>query len=112
MSEYPGRRRGDTQIGKLPPDFQPGDYWRYVREDGTPVSARSMGNNGDNLTDGVWGVCSPKGGGVGTLVHHTVREHEDGTCSIRPGDGSSNSVWVDRPDGFHGFLEHGVWRDT
>ncbi|WP_156718138.1 hypothetical protein [Nocardioides sp. Leaf307] len=65
-----------------------------------------------NLTGGVWGFVSPDGIGISTLALHTVREHDDGTISIRPGDGSSNSVLHSgAPDGqtWHGYVEHNVW---
>jgi hypothetical protein len=40
-----------------------------------------------------------------------VREHEDGTISVRPGDGSSNSILITGHDGeqYHGYIECGVW---
>ena len=119
-----GRRLPGTRFGELPldlDDLQPGDIWKYTNRDGTPVSARSLyttskslGSVEGNLTDGVWGYRSPDGNGIGTLGLHTVREHEDGTVSIRPGDGSSNSVLhAGGPDRltWHGYVEHCVWRE-
>lgn len=43
------------------------------------------------------------------LPVHTVREHEDGTISVRPGDGSSNSILVKQGDGqqWRGYIDHG-----
>ena len=93
--------------GELPEDIQPGDYWKCLSSDGTPVH---VGSEQGNLTGGVWMVCAPRGG-VGTLVHHTVREEEDGTISVRPGDGSSNSILMTGGPGaptWHGYIEHGV----
>lgn len=113
-----GRRLTDTEFGQLPldlDDLQPGDVWRYVNRDGTPVSAAALYRTTDttgNLTDEVWGYASPDGNGVGTLGLHTVRQHDDGTISIRPGDGSSNSVLHSggpTDQTWHGYVEHNVW---
>lgn len=117
-----GRRLPDTRFGDLPEtldDLRPGDYWRYTVGEGEqvrPVSAKAMYGDkaAGNLTDGVWGYVSPDGNGIGTLAAHTVREHEDGTISIRPGDGTSNSVLhsggaQDRT--WHGYVDHGVWQE-
>lgn len=110
---FPGRRLPDALYAEVPEDARPGDYWRYrSRKTGEPVvSAGSPGNG--NLTGGVWGIVAPSGA-YGTLARHTVREHEDGTVSVRPGDGSSNSILVTGGDGsvWHGYIEHGVWREV
>jgi hypothetical protein len=121
-----GRHRGDVRYGDLPDDLRLGDIWRYVGEDGSPLSARGHANGADpqapvhgNLTDEMWGyvvpMTSPSGSpGIGTLVLHTVRTEDDGTVSIRPGDGSSNSVlhtsrWKGEERQWHGYVEHCVW---
>jgi hypothetical protein len=111
-----GRVREPCRLGDLPEDVQPGDIWRYLNGDGTPISAKEMYSNTPavkgNLTDTVWGYMSPNGAGIGTLAIHTVREHEDGTVSVRPGDGSSNSIMHNRgePTQWHGYIEHNEWR--
>jgi hypothetical protein len=47
--------------------------------------------------------------GIGYLVFHTVREHDDGTISVLPNDGSSNSILVsDHRSSWHGFVYEGV----
>lgn len=104
-----GRRREDTLLGELPEDVQPGDYWRVITRDGEPMRSSTP----ENLTGGVWMVRPPRSG-IGTLVHHTVREHDDGTCSIEPDDGSSNSVLIDGGAGgsWHGYLYRGVWEEV
>ena len=106
-----GRRLPDTTFGELPDDAQPGDYWKYLdRETGEPLAANRPGN----LTNTVWGYYSPDGNGMGTLMLHTVREEDDGTISIRPGDGSSNSVLHSggaQGKSWHGYVEHGVWNE-
>ena len=66
-----------------------------------------------NLTDGVWGYYSPDGNGIGTMAAHTVREHDDGTISVLPGDGSSNSIFHQggNPNRtWHGYIFSGEWR--
>lgn len=109
-----GRRLPDIQFGDLPLDLEdvrPGDYWKYLdRQGGGPMKAPDAP---DNLTGTVWGICCPVVGGIATLTKHTVREHEDGTISVRPGDGSSNSIMVSAGSRrWHGYIEHGVWREV
>jgi hypothetical protein len=112
--EVAGRRLPDVEFGSLPDDPRPGDYWRYLK-DGEPMTLADGGRWSTNLTHGVWGFYSPDGNGMGTLMSHTVREHEDGTISVRPGDGSSNSI-LHRGGAqgkvWHGYVERGVWRET
>lgn len=115
-----GRRLPDVEFGRLPEGMQPGDIWRYVDKEGSPLSARAHCNGADpsakvhgNLTDGMWGFYSPDGNGVGTLTLHTVREHEDGTVSILPGDGSSNSIKHQGGNPhreWHGYVRHNDWQ--
>lgn len=111
MSTSQGRRRDDIPLGDLPYDVQPGDYWKYLKRDGSgPIHHEEAGN----LTGTAWGFSAPNGCGIGTLMKHTVRENDDGTATIAPGDGSTNSVLINGSDGrsWHGFLEHGVWRSV
>jgi hypothetical protein len=109
MEPVTGRRLRDVRFGDLPEEeLQPGDYWKYLNDDGEVMSVSQK----SNLTGTVWGYYSPDGNGIGTLLQHTVREHEDGTISVRPNDGSSNSI-LHRggPSGktWHGYVDHGVW---
>lgn len=94
---------------------EPGDYWRYVREGGEPMQCSDEQRRRGNLTGGVWGICAPNGA-IGQLMLHTVREHEeDGTISVRPGDGSSNSILISGGEAvasWHGYIEHGVWLEA
>lgn len=113
----PGRRREDVLYRGDPDDVQPGDYWRYVDEDGVPKVAKGSLEAAaavGNLTGGIWGIVTPNGR-RGTLVLHTVREHEDGTITVAPGDGSSNSILTsghdDRPE-WHGYIDRGVWSEV
>jgi hypothetical protein len=108
-----GRRREAAPFGELPDDIQAGDYWRVLTEAGEPRMVEHPGN----LTGGVWMVAAPLPNGafaLGRLEHHTVREHEDGTISVRPGDGSSNSIGMKAGNAgsFHGYIEHGLWRSA
>lgn len=106
-----GRRRPDTPLARLPDDIRRGDYWKVINKAGEPLHSPEPGN----LTGTVWMVVAPIGDGdgyaIGRLTKHTVREHDDGTISVRPGDGSSNSILItgahDRQ--YHGYIEHGVW---
>lgn len=105
-----GRRRGDLRMSELPDDIQPGDYWKVLGDDGEPLHLDRPGN----LTGTCWHVVAPLGEaggfGIGRLENHTVREEEDGTISVRPGDGSSNSILISRANAsWHGYIEHGVW---
>ncbi len=53
------------------------------------------------------------GYGIGNLTKHTIREEDDGTISVRPGDGSSNSILITGAHGrtWHGYIERGVWNE-
>ncbi|WP_284536306.1 hypothetical protein [Nocardioides sp. T2.26MG-1] len=111
-----GRRLPDTPAGRLPDAWEPGDFWKVLTADGArPVTPEEYSGAGrdysGNLTGTVWFVVTPNGL-LGGLSLHTVREHEDSTISIRPGDGSSNSVLIEGAGGksWHGYVEHGVWR--
>lgn len=116
-----GRRLADSLYGELPlelDEIQSGDYWKVVDADGVSLSARAHCNGANpeskvhgNLTDTVWRFMAPNGRTIGLLTIHTVREEDDGTISIRPGDGSSNSVLhrAGRPEEWHGYVEHGEW---
>jgi hypothetical protein len=59
--------------------------------------------------DGNW-YCRPPGckaDYVGNLTKHKVIEHPDGTITVSP------SILLKCGNGFqwHGFLEHGIWRE-
>lgn len=66
--------------------FKPGDY----------------GKIGD-----IWYACTPNGH-LGNLANHEVVEHDDGTITVSP----SILVGKDPSDNWHGYLEHGVWREV
>ena len=103
------RRRPDTPHGELPPEIQRGDYWKVLTRDGSkPLQSEFP----ENLTGTCWIIAIPMtyGYALANLMRHTVREHEDGEISVRPGDGSSNSILVTGHHGeqWHGYIEHGV----
>lgn len=69
-------------------DLLPGDYWRWAH--------------------GWAGICP--NGLTANLLGHTVVEHDDATVTVSP----SILVTYDGADGkkeWHGFLEHGKWKD-
>lgn len=107
-----GRRLHDTVIDRIPGEVRAGDYWRVLIEDSDGLRPMNV-TEPSNLTGGVWRVAAPMSYGyaIGTMTKHTVREHEDGTISVRPGDGSSNSILITGHDGeqYHGFIERGEW---
>ena len=55
------------------------------------------------MEDGVWYIRDPRGV-IGALRTHTVTEHDDGTITVSPS--------ILDPDGWHGYLERGVWREV
>jgi hypothetical protein len=100
-----GRRRPDTARGDLPDDLRDGDYWKVLnRVSGRPAKSEYP----SNLTGLTWEIYLD-GFGVAGLEQHTVREHEDGTITVAPGDGSSNSILVSKADGrsWHGYIRRG-----
>ncbi len=108
-----GRRLPDTYRGVLPKNIRPGDYWKVLnRGNGLPAKSEEP----SNLTGSVWMVSAPMSYGyaLGTLSFHTVREHDDGTISVRPGDGSSNSILITghHSEQYHGYIEMGVWKEV
>lgn len=108
-----GRRLADTQVDRLPADIHAGDYWRVLIDDSEGLRPVRV-TEPSNLTGGVWRVAAPMSYGyaIGTLTKHTVREHRDGTISVRPNDGSSNSILITghAREQWHGYIERGVWR--
>lgn len=107
-----GRRRPDTPHGDLPDDVRRGDYWKILDSS----SSRPLrSDEPSNLTGTCWMVVAPIGEGDGyaiaKLTKHTVRENDDGTITVAPGDGSSNSILITGPSGqqYHGYIEDGVW---
>lgn len=104
----------------LPEEVRAGDYWKLLNSDGKPATPRDITkrDHPGNLTGTCWMIAVPRpnsntGEGfiLGTLISHTVREHEDGTISVRPGDGSSNSILIRagaNGPSWHGYVNQGV----
>jgi hypothetical protein len=59
---------------------------------------------------GCWSAMPPGAPehGSGSLSNHDVTEHEDGTITVSP------SILIDMAPiwSWHGYLEHGVWREV
>lgn len=55
-----------------------------------------------------WHAMTPNGH-MANLAAHSIEEHDDGTITVSP------SILVSRPPFqpclWHGYLEHGVWRE-
>lgn len=105
-NEIQGRRLPDVEFAKnyeRRDQEQPGDYYRVLNDpDPYPPS---------NLTGQTWYVVAPNGVG-GSLHNHTVREEDDGSITVKPGDGSSNSILLSNGIGgltWHGYITHGLW---
>ncbi len=81
---------------------------RRIYPDAEGYLALEPGDYGKDLTGKWWcmpprGVNGPAAGGC--LVNHTVTEHEDGTITVSP------SILLPGACTYHGFLEHGQWRE-
>jgi len=93
----------------------------YPQEDGHLHLAE--GDYGFDPGVGHW-VVRPPGCHAGGIPDHGVVEHEDGTITVTPSivleDVASNNefiLWdVNEQNGlhisWHGYLEHGVWREV
>lgn len=47
----------------------------------------------------------------GWLGNHQITEHDDGTITVSPSI-LIQSTWASEPVQWHGWLEHGVWREA
>lgn len=107
-----GRRLADLEYGRIHGEVQAGDYWKVLDADGAPPASTEP----SNLTGTVWYVSAPMSYGyaISRLTKHTVREHDDGTITVAPGDGSSNSILITghRGEQWHGYIDHGEWRSV
>ena len=102
--EMRGRRLPDWEFtgASNMPKMEPGDYMKVLNHIGKPGPT--------NLTGEFWYVMTPNGI-LGNLGNHTVREEDDGSITVAPGDGSSNSILVGRGEGktWHGYITRGLW---
>jgi hypothetical protein len=97
-----GRRVKTNAAGWIDQPLEPGEYFKAAN----PVS--------DGSRAGSWYGKTPNGH-VCNLGGHSVIEHDDGTISVSP----SIRVWIGgyssgHPEQtlWHGYLEHGVWRQV
>jgi len=93
--ELQGRRLPDADFkGAIClPHMDPGDYMKVLVNPGGYT----------------WYVTTPNGL-LWNLANHTVREEDDGSISVKPGDGSSNSILVGTGDkSWHGYITRGLW---
>lgn len=51
--------------------------------------------------------CRPPGCHAGGIPNHQVIEHEDGTITVSP-----SILLEDADKTWHGYLEHGIWREV
>lgn len=89
-----GRRLPDA-TGLKGTRFAPGDYQKVT------FAAD------DSYMQGTLWYCMTPDGSLGNLGDHTITEHEDGTITVSPSiliSEGSKQLW-------HGYLEHGVWRE-
>lgn len=101
-----GRRLADTTWPDALPvsfdDMRDGDYW-FVKD-------------APQHNDGFKGSWMLYFHGVAGISKHHVIEHDDGTISVpQPGAGEpANSVLIaahGNCPGWHGYIEHGAWRE-
>ncbi len=73
----------------------PGDYWRNW-DDADEAGAFHES----------WSVIAPSGeSGTVTAAIWTLKTEPDGALTVSP------SIWYNKPKGWHGYLEKGVWRE-
>lgn len=91
--------RGDLTEGRRLPDAvfgKPGVGWDSWRREMKPGDYMKVDYDG---TVNLW-ICDPLGH-MGRVASHTITEHDDWTITVSP------SILG---GGWHGHLEHGVWR--
>lgn len=77
----------------------------HRRPDGTPVHELQPGEYALSTGGGrVW-LCLPSGQFGQVDSKWTITVEDDETITVSP------SIF-DSPDGWHGYLEHGVWRQV
>lgn len=108
---------GDTLIGRrltVDPDGQtfdlptePGDYVGPVQTDRGPavyfLKPNARDTDAHPYARSVQHIVSPP---------HTITEEPDGTLTISASIGDTTASRPDISDGWHGYLEHGVWREV
>lgn len=106
-----GRRIPVTEDGKLPYSAieQPGDYCGPVR--GYTGDREAIFFLKPNARDD---DAPPHARGIQhvAIPPHTYVEHDDGTLSIFASIGDTRGDGSEGSDGWHGFLERGIWRQV
>lgn len=80
----------------------------HRRPDGTEPHELKPGEHALASADArvVW-LCNPDGQlGHVQAPPWTITVEADSTVTVSP------SIWWDKPTGWHGYLEHGVWRQV
>ena len=108
---------GDTLLGRrltVEPDGRtfelprrPGDYVGPIQTDKGPavyfLKLNSRDDDAPRFARSVQFVSSPP---------HTITEEPDGTLTISASIGDTTPSRPDVSDGWHGYLERGVWRQV
>src|SRR5882757_5576706 len=97
LNRFEGRRRVARREGEpRPHGMQVGDFWKVLAEDCKPKIVHHAGK----LTEECWRAVVPIG-------------DEDGSISVLPNDGSSNSILVSGSRGrsWHGYIYSGEFRE-
>lgn len=81
----------------------------YANEDGDLYLAE--GDYGFSPKAGCWQV-RPFGHHAGSIAKHEIVEHEDKTISVLPSILLTDFGEGGEPNNWHGYLEHGVWREV
>ena len=81
----------------------------YPREDGHLYLKE--GDYGFDLKVGHW-VVRPPDCHAGGIPNHTVIEHEDKTITVSPSILLEDIDEQGKPKTWHGYLEHGIWREV
>jgi hypothetical protein len=91
--------------GRRIPD---GEWWNHAVHP-APWQPGDYGMQGAHLAcllpDGT-GPCMLPSQDTEADVRWDVTREDDGTITVSP------SIWHDAPNGWHGFLERGVWRSV
>lgn len=79
--------------------------------DGTDWSSEWKPGEFSKMDGGKFWIVMTPNGEVGALTKHTVTEHRDGTITVSPSILIHPHNTEEGPSpGWHGYLEHGVWR--
>lgn len=96
---------GDTAQGKRYPDVE--DV--FASHERMESGGYRRVNYGERGPQGWQWECVTPNGHAGNLAQHEIIEHEDGTITVSP---SILVSLVGTDEGWHGYLERGVWREV